>query len=132
MELQHRRTCVYKIGYHIVFCTKYRRPVLTQPIIRTVKLILTDVAKEKGFVAERMEMGSDHVHLFVSAPPHISIAVLVKWIKGITARKLFLAYPELKKKLYRGHLWNPSYYAGTVGDMSEDVVRQYIENQKKA
>ncbi len=131
METVHRRTCVYQIGYHIVFCTKYRRDVLVGRVADTVKKIVAEVAAEKGFEVATIEAADDHVHLFVSAPPHISISVLVKWIKGITARKLFVQYPTLRKKLYGGHLWNPSFYVGTVGDMSEQVVKKYIESQQK-
>ncbi len=131
METVHRRTCVYQIGYHIVFCTKYRRDVLVGRVADTVKKIVAEVAAERGFEVATIETGDDHMHLFVSAPPHISISVLVKWIKGITARKLFVQYPSLRKKLYLGHLWNPSFYVGTVGDMSEQVVKKYIESQQK-
>ncbi len=131
MKTVHRRTCVYQIGYHIVFCTKYRRDVLVGRVADTVKNIVAEVAAEKGFEVATIEAADDHVRLFVSAPPHISISVLVKWIKGITARKLFVQYPSLRTKLYRGHLWNPSFYVGTVGDMSEQVVKKYIESQKK-
>ncbi len=131
MDTVHRRTCVYKIGYHIVFCTKYRKGIITDSVSRDLKKILLSVASEHDFFIAEMETNRDHVHLFVSAPPHVSISVLVKWIKGVSARKLFLAYPGLKKKLYRGHLWNPSFYVGTVGEMSENTVRKYIESQTK-
>ena len=131
MDITHRRTCIYKIGYHVVFCTKYRKDILNERVARSLKKLLLSVAEEKGFAIQQIEAGADHVHLFASAPPHISISILVKWIKGISARQLFVKHPELKKKLYRGHLWNPSYYVGTVGDMSEEVVKKYIESQKK-
>lgn len=94
------------------------------------KQVIQSIAKEKGFDIIQMEVNEDHVHLFVSALPRVSISTLVKWIKGISARRLFELNPSLKKQLYRGHLWNPSYYVGTAGDMSEDVVRKYIESQK--
>jgi putative transposase len=131
METFHRRTCVYQIGYHLVFCTKYRKDILSGVIADSLKGIIFKTAAEKGFTIATLEANKDHVHLFVSAPPHISISILVKWIKGISARKLFVAHPSLRKKLYRGHLWNPSFYVGTVGDMSENVVRKYIESQTK-
>ncbi len=131
MEAIHRRTCVFQIGYHIVFCTKYRLGVLTGDLSGEIKKIVASIALEKGFDVSAIETGDDHVRMFVSAPPHISISVLVKWIKGITARKLFLQYPLLRKKLYRGHLWNPSFYVGTVGDMSEKSVKKYIDSQQK-
>ena len=87
-------------------------------------------------------MSQDHVHIFASAHPKIAPSYIVKMIKGITARKLFLEFPELKKKLWKGHLWNPSYYIETKGSISDksidlsdymeqDVIKKYIENQKK-
>lgn len=130
MEITHRRTCVYQTGYHIVFCTKYRLKVLVGKVAEDLKDILFSIAGEKGFLIGQMETNEDHVHLFVSAPPHVSISTLVKWIKGISAWQIFQQHPEIKKQLYRGHLWNPSYYVGTVGDMSEEVVRRYIEAQQ--
>ncbi|RYZ77081.1 MAG: IS200/IS605 family transposase, partial [Proteobacteria bacterium] len=69
-------------------------------------------------------------HLFVTCHPKYSPSDIVKQLKGITARKLFLEFPKIKEKLCGGHLWNPSYYIGTVGDMSKDVVLRYIQNQK--
>jgi len=72
----------------------------------------------------------DHVHLFVTAHPKWSPAQLVKIFKGITAKFLFEKFPWLKQQLYRGHLWNPSYYVGTAGDVTKDVIRKYIEMQR--
>ncbi len=79
-----------------------------------------------------MEVGEqDHTHLFISAHPKISPSYMAKMIKGISARRLFLKFPELKTKLWKGHLWNPSYYVETIGSVSEEAVKKYIENQKK-
>ena len=87
---------------------------------------------EKGFEVARVEVGEqDHVHLFVSAHPKIESSYIVKMVKGISARKLFLKFPKLKKKLWKGHLWNPSYYIETIDSISEDVIRKYIEAQKR-
>ncbi len=131
-NIKWARTCVYNCNYHIVFSTKYRRKVLTPEIERELKSIVSEVANEKGFEVSVMEVGEqDHVHLFVSAHPKISPSYIAKIVKGISARKLFLKFPELKGKLWKGHLWNPSYYVETVGSVSEEVIRKYIENQKK-
>jgi len=121
MKIIHHRTCVFSIGYHLVFCTKYRRKVLTPKVDAVMKRVVAEMGIEKGFDVSTIENGPDHVHLFVSAPPHVSISDLVKWIKGISARKLLVAFPDLKKRM-GSHLWNP---------MSADVVRKYIENQKE-
>jgi putative transposase len=130
MELVHRRTCVYEIAYHFVFCVKYRKKILKGKIDKDLKTLLIDISKDKGFIIEEMETDGDHVHCFVSAMPHISASQIIKWLKGISARKLFVLHPKLKEDLYKGHLWNPSYYVGTIGHISEETIKQYIRDQK--
>lgn len=127
----YAQTCVYKINYHIVWCTKYRRKVLTQEVESFLKKELTRIADEKGFSIEECEVGEmDHVHCFVSAPTTIAPCQIVRYLKGISGRHLFLAFPENKDKLWRGHLWNGSYFIETIGSTSEDNIRLYIERQK--
>ena len=131
-ELKHGRTCVFNINYHIVWSTKYRRKVLTPNIERRLKEILIDVGKQKGFEIEEIEVGlQDHVHVFVSAIPKISISYIAKMMKGISGRLLLKEFPEITKKLYNGELWNPSYYVETIGSISEEAIRKYIQNQEK-
>ena len=88
------------------------------------------IARKKGVTLVTQEILPDHVHLFITAHPKFSPADLVKIFKGIAAKKLFEMHPEIKNKLWNGHLWNPSYYVGTCGDTTKDVVRMYIETQK--
>ncbi len=131
-NVRRGRTCVYNCNYHIVFSTKYRRKVLTPEVEDYLKKVIVETGVEKGFEVAMVEVGEqDHVHLFVSAHPKIAPSYIVKMVKGISARKLFLKFPELKKKLWKGHLWNPSYYIETIGSISEDVIRKYLENQKR-
>jgi len=129
---QHDRTCVYNIHYHVIWCVKYRNQVLTPAIADDLKTVLDVIASEKGFIIEACEIGDgDHIHVFVTAKPKLSITSIVTWMKGISARRLFLMHPELKKQLWGGHLWNGSYFVETIGSTSEDNIRRYIENQKK-
>lgn len=131
-KLKYARTCIYNCNYHIVFSTKYRRPVLTEDIEKRLKELVQEIAKDKGFEVAQIEVGEqDHVHIFASAHPKMSPSLIVKYIKGITARKLFIEFPELKNRLRKGHLWNPSYYIETIGSISEDAIKKYIENQRK-
>jgi putative transposase len=130
--IKRGRTCVYNCNYQIVFSTKYRRKVLTPEKENYLRKVIIETGIEKGFDVAMVEVGDqDHVHLFVSAHPKVAPSYIVKMVKGISARKLFLKFPELKKKLWKGHLWNPSYYIETIGSISEDVIRRYIENQKR-
>ena len=127
----HARTCVYNIHYHMVWCVKYRRKVLTTEIEAALQKILNDVAEENGFTVDRCEVGEmDHVHCFISAPPKLSITFLIKHLKGTSGLRLFRQFPELREKLWRGELWNGSYFVETIGSTSEENVKRYIERQK--
>ena len=129
-NLIHSRTCVYNINYHVVWSVKYRRKVLSLEIEKRIQEIVQEIANEKEFIVHLCEVGEqDHVHVFVSAHPKISISYIVKMLKGITARKLFMEYPELKKSLRKGVLWNHSYYVETIGSVSEENIKRYIEKQ---
>ena len=131
-ELKHGRTCVFNINYHIVWSTKYRRKVLSSDIGKRLKEILIDVGKQKGFEIAEIEVGTkDHVHVFVSAIPKISIFYIVKMMKGISGRLLLKEFPEISKQLWNGELWNPSYYVETIGSVSEEAIREYIQDQEK-
>ena len=130
--LRHGRTCVFNINYHIVWSTKYRRKVLTEDIEKRLKEILIDVGKQKGFDIAEIEVSQkDHVHVFVSAIPRISISYIAKMMKGISGRLLLKEFPEISKQLYNGELWNPSYYAETIGSVSIEAIGKYIQNQEK-
>lgn len=90
------------------------------------------IAQDKGFMVHLFEAGEgDHIHCFVSAPPKLSITDIVKYLKGITGRKLFERYQELREQLWKGQLWNHSYYVETIGSVSEENIRRYIEHQSK-
>lgn len=130
-KLIHDRTSVHNIGYHIVWSTKYRKPILVDNIEVSLKNILTNISIEKGFSIEIMEIMPDHVHVFVKSDPKTAPNYIYKMLKGISATKLFNIYPNLKDLLYKGHLWNPSTFIESVGHISEDVVKKYIEGQKK-
>jgi putative transposase len=132
-NLVHYRTSVCNINYHVVWCVKYRKKIITPEIEQYLKQLASDIAKEKGFTVHLFEAGEmDHIHCFVSAPPKMSITQIVKYLKGITGRKLLEQYPKLRNSLWKGQLWNHSYYVETVGCVSEDVIRKYIEHQSKA
>lgn len=125
------RTCVYNINYHIVWCVKYRRKVLTPEISQRLVELLQEIADEKGFTLVECKVGeNDHIHCFVSAPPKLSVTQIVKYLKGISGIELFREFPELRQKLWRGQLWNGSYFAESIGSTSEENIRKYIERQK--
>ena len=132
-NLIHYRTSVCNINYHVVWSVKYRRKVLDAEKEAFLKELVQEIAEQKGFTVHLFECGEcDHVHCFVSGPPKLSITDIVKYLKGITGRKLFEKYPDIRNQLWKGQLWNHSYYVETIGCVSEENIRRYIENQSKA
>ena len=129
-NLKHARTCVYNVNYHIVWSVKYRRAVLKGEIDEALKEMFDQIAAEKNFTINTMEVMPDHVHIFVSSHPKLSPSYIVKMLKGISGRWLMIRYPELKQQLWKGNLWNSSFYIETIGSVSEEAVRMYIERQK--
>lgn len=124
------QTNVYETHYHFVFVTKYRQDIFTtKEKQEAMKGIMQKVADEQDFVIENMEVADDHVHLMVTFKPKYAISDIVKKLKGTSARRWFISYPETKEKLWGGHLWTPSYYAGTLGNVSKESVYHYINEQ---
>ena len=129
-DLTYGRGYVYSIQYHIVWCTKYRNKVLVDGADTDLKKYLYTIAQQYNFSIMAMEVMPDHVHLLVDCRPQFCPSDMIKILKGNTARWLFLQHPELKRHLWGGHLWNPSYCIVTVSDRSYEMVRQYINSQK--
>jgi putative transposase len=121
---------VYEINYHLVWSTKYRKPVLVPPVDAALKDLLTQTAADRGYDVLGLEVMPDHVHIFLSAPPAVSPALIAKVLKGASAKRLFTMFPHLRRRLWGGHLWTPSCYIGTVGHVSAETIKRYIEEQK--
>lgn len=130
-NVYHGRGYVYSIQYHLVWCVKNRHDIFTGEIERSMKEILREVAHEQGVSISEMETGKDHIHLLIECKPQHYIPNIVKAFKGVSARRLFAKYPELKSRLWGGHLWNPSYFVATVSEQTEQQMREYIQTQPK-
>jgi len=124
------RGYVYLIKYHIVWCTKYRHKVLQGKIEQELKDIMNEIAKDNSIIIEEIETDLDHIHILISCSPQHYIPNIIKALKGVSARLLFKEFPELKGKLWGGHLWNPSYFVATVSENTEEQIREYIKGQK--
>lgn len=129
MELgvKSTRNAVYQTAYHAVWIPKYRKKVLVKDVADRLRGVLHEIAQAKGFEILALEIQPDHVHLFYSAPPAIAPSLAVQWFKGISARTLFCEFPHLSKILRKGHLWAPSFYVGTAGQVSAATIKRYIE-----
>jgi len=119
---------VFNIGYHLIWCTKYRRKLLGGDVESRLKLLLIGKAEEMGLSIETLEIMPDHVHLFVKASPVDSPHYIVQQLKGTTSRVLRAEFPEIKRRVPT--LWTRSYYCESVGHISEQTIQRYIEDQK--
>lgn len=132
MEVTHGRGYVYSIQYHIVWCVKYRKKILTPKIENKLIKILNKIANDNNFQILECNGDLDHIHLLVNCSPQHYIPDMIKALKGVSARLLIKEYGnELKKQLWSGHLWNPSYFIATVSENTETQIRNYIKSQKE-
>lgn len=111
-----------------MWCPKYRRSVLTPPVDARLKELLAEVASEQGMTIHAVEVMPDHVHLFVESDPTLCVAEIVNRFKRRTSRVLRDEFPSLRSRLPT--LWSRSYFAASVGAVSEATIRRYIEAQK--
>lgn len=118
---------VFSLKYHLVWCPKYRRAVLVDDVADRLKQLLSEKAAELEMSVLTMEVMPDHVHLFLESDPRWAVAEIVNRLKGYTSRILRSEFRHLRSRLPT--LWSRSYYAGTVGHVSEATVRRYIESQ---
>lgn len=130
-DIRHGRHCVFQMHLHLVFVTKYRREVFTKEVLADLQGIFSGVCND--FEAELVEFDGeqDHVHLLVNYHPKVAVSVLVNSLKGVSSRMIRQkGYPSLRRKLWGGALWSPSYFAGSCGGAPISVIRRYIEQQQ--
>ncbi len=122
------KAVVYNIGYHLIWCPKYRRKVLVGEVAERLKELLHEKAEKIEVEIVQMEIMPDHIHLFVKTVPTNSPHFIVHQLKGHTSRVLREEFSFLKSRL--PSLWTRSYYVESVGHISEETIRKYIEDQK--
>ena len=129
-KVRSNNNVVYRCQYHVVWCPKYRRPVIVGDIDTRLKQITTDVCAERESHLIEVETMPDHVHLLVECDPQYGIHRLVKQIKGRSSRLLRQEFPSLSSRLPT--LWTNSYFVATVGGAPLEIVKQYVANQRNA
>ena len=122
---------VYDIKYHIVWITKYRKPILRGEIAERARDLIREICKSKDVEIIRGHISRDHVHIFVSVPPHISVSQLVQSIKGKSSRKMMMEFKRLSRAFWGRHLWARGYFVASSGNVTDEVIMQYIESQGK-
>ena len=121
--------CTYDIKYHIVWITKYRKPVIVGKIAHRTRELIRMVCTTNEVEIIAGHVGRGHIHLLVSVPPHLSASKLVQYIKGNTSRKLQMEYKELNKQFWGQHLWARGYFVASSGNVTDEVIAQYIRDQ---
>ena len=118
------------IKYHIVWITKYRKSVITGQIAKRTQELIRQICKINDVEIISGHVSKDHIHLLVSAPPHLSVSKLVQYLKGNTSHKLQMEYKELNKQYWGRHIWGRGYFAATSGNVTDEVIMEYIRTQE--
>ena len=123
---------VYDLKYHFVWITKYRKPVLFGNVGTRLRDLIREICKTMDIEIIKGHVSKDHVHLFVSIPPYHSVSQVIGRIKGKTSRKLLNENRQLSKKFWGRHLWARGYFVASSGNVTDEVIAQYIELQDVA
>ena len=130
MELQRNTHHVFRIMYHFVWIPKYRHKVFVDPYRSSLKSIIRKIGYDYNIEIVELEIPVDHIHMVVRSEPKVSPSDIMQIIKSISAREFFRLYPDIKKRYFwGGKLWTQSYFTETIGNASEEVIREYVKNQ---
>ena len=121
----------YDLKIHVVWVTKYRKKVITGDIAVRVRELIREICLANDIQIVQGHISSDHIHLLLSYPPHMSVSKIVQYLKGKSSRKMLQEYTELRKKFWGQHIWARGYFAVSTGTVTDEVIKQYIENQDK-
>ena len=132
MEYRYGSHTVYNIEYHFVWVTKYRYQVLKGDIALRVRELVRQTCEAFEIRILSGVVSNDHVHIVVSSPPNIAPSEIMRRVKGRSARKLFEEFPTLKKRYWGKHFWARGYFCVSVGQMTEDMIKNYLEHHFEA
>jgi putative transposase len=122
---------VYDLKYHVVWITKFRKPVLRGEVGKQLRELIRQTCASLDVYIVSGHISVDHVHLLLSVPPNIAVSDLVQRLKGRTSRRLLEDFTELKRQFWGRHLWARGYFVASSGNVTDDIIKQYIESQDK-
>ena len=122
---------IYDIKYHIVWITKYCKPVVRGEIAERLRDLIREICKARDIEILKGHVSRDHVHVFLSVPPHLSVSQLVQSLKGKISRKLLMEYKSLSRAFWGRHIWARGYFVASSGNVTDEVIMKYIEEQGK-
>ena len=120
---------VYELHYHFVFITKYRKPVLRGDIAKRTRDLIREICVSEDVEIVKGNVSKDHVHLMVSMPPQVSPSRIMQAVKGKSSHHLLSEFRTLQREFLGRHLWGRGYFACTTGNVTDEVIKQYIELQ---
>ncbi len=115
---------------HLVWLPKYRKPVLTGEVAVRVRDLIRQIAAEHELEIISGKVARDHVHVFVGYRPNQDVSQIVQWLKGISSRVLLQEFPHLRKRFWGRHFWARGYLAVSSGNITDEMVKEYIEEQE--
>ena len=129
--MSYRKTShsVYDLKYHLVWITKYRKPVMRGEMAKRLRELIRETAATLDVYILSGHVASDHVHLLVSVPPNLSVSDLIQRLKGRSSRKLLEEFSELSRQFWGRHMWARGYFAASSGNVTDEIIKQYIESQ---
>ena len=123
----------YDTAYHLVWTPKYRKRILEGALAARVAEMFREIGEAYDITIDELEVSPDHVHIFCSFPPRYAIAEVVTMLKSLSARAVFQEFPQVKRKLWGGKLWEDGYFARTVGDrVTAEMVKKYIQRHRES
>ena len=121
---------IYDLKYHVIWCTKYRYRILRGEVALRVQELIREICRSNYVDIVSGSISPDHVHVLISVPPNISVSDIIKYMKGKSARKILYEFTSIRKRYWGNHIWAKGYFAVTVGNLNEEEVSKYIENQE--
>lgn len=133
MPERYRKTShvVYECKYHICWIPKYRYPILTGQVALRVRELVRQIAAANEVEIITGSVSSDHIHLYVSIPPSLSVSKFVQFVKGASSRKIQLEFEHIRKRYWGQHIWARGYFVATAGVVSDELIQNYIHNQRE-
>jgi len=129
MGYRHGAHTVFEIHLHLVWTTKYRKAIMTGEVAVRVRDVVRQVCRAEEVEIMKGHVSKDHVHLLVSIPPQVTISRLVQRVKGKSSHTLLAEFAHLRKQFWGRHLWARGYFCCSSGNVTDEVIASYIENQ---
>lgn len=131
--MSYRKTAhsIYDLKYHIVWITKYRKPILKGEISKRARELIRQTCASMEVYIVKGHISKDHVHLLVSLPPSVSVSKFVQRVKGRSSRRMMEEFGELSKMYWGRHMWARGYFAASTGNVTDEIIAEYIEQQAR-